>query len=114
MTMDKGQRMTVIALVLSIVSVVSAVMITVYIPFLTGGVGMILACLARGGRKYFDGKGKAAMILSGIGIGLNLFLIFIVLWSYFMIPQVRQQTDALFQQNYGMTYEQMMAQLFGE
>ena len=111
MELSRGQGMATAALALGVISIISAVLCTVYIPFVAGGTSIVLACLSRGGNRYFEGRNRIALLLSGIGLAINIFIIIIVLWSYFMIPAVREQSNAIIEQNYGMTFEEMLQQM---
>ena len=107
----RGRRLALVAMILGIVSVASAIMFTVYVPFVTGGIAIILASISRGKDRFFSGKARVGMITGVSGIALNIALIIAVIVAFFTVPGIRQQTEQLIQQFYGMSFDELVNQM---
>lgn len=101
-----GSGLANAALVLGIISIVTAIMLTFYFPFIFGSIAIILALLSKGTAPKILTKAKSGIICASIGFVLNL-----VIWVYsfallFSNPDVLLQT--------ARTYDEMIEQIYGE
>lgn len=108
MGQTKGSKFEIAAMVLGIASLASAVMFTVYIPFIVGGLAILFANLSRGKEKQYVGKARVAVITGMGGIILNTVIIALVLYAFFTIPAIREQVEAMVQQTYGMSFDEVV------
>ena len=82
-----------ISLVLGIVTIVTMIFGTVYVPFISGGVAIIFAVLSRGARTSFSTTALAGLITSLAGILLNIALVVSVLFLYLNNASIREETN---------------------
>lgn len=110
---NPAQNLITASLVLGISAVFSAFMMTVYLPFILGGISIILAILSKGSGPAVSGRAKAGIACS---IGAILLNVMIVGWSTFTVfnnPDVYRQFNSMYEQLYGESFEDMYRELTG-
>lgn len=117
--MDYQQRQPVspfamVSLVMGILAIAS--MCTVFLPIPLGALGILFAVLA-----YRKGRAMPPQAMAGIGASAAGLLasISICIYSVAMLPtmlqseQYRDQLNAISEQMYGMSFEEMVEQAYG-
>lgn len=96
------------SLVLGVLAIVTTIMMTVYLPFILGGIAIILAILSRGNNKTFAVQAKTGIILATVGIMLNIIIIGGSVLAVIYIPEMREQFNVVFEQTYGQSFQEML------
>ncbi len=111
----KGEGMAVASMILGIISLVSLLFLQVTIPFLLGGVSIILAILSRGGEKKLPGKATAGIICSSSALVLAVLFCIFAIWAAFVLPnrspEFRKELNKACEQQYGVTYDELIEEL---
>lgn len=114
-TPQKGSGMATAAMILGIISLISLLLLRVYIPFLIGGIGIILAILSRG-RDRMSGRAKAGIICCITSLVLDVALCALSVYLLFALPDIMPEmmddVDKICEQQYGMSYEEFMDQIY--
>lgn len=105
---DPRQSLITAALVLGGLSIVSTIMMTVYLPFILGGIGIILAILSKGQDLKMEKHAKTGMLLSIAGVILNICIIFGAFYTVFHNPEVNKEFNQVFEQMYGESFDDML------
>ena len=112
----KGDSMATAAMILGIISLVSLVLLRVYIPFLVGGVGIILAILSKGNAKKMIGKARAGLICCITGLMLDIVLCISSVYLVFALPDIMpdmvDEVNEICEEQYGMTYDEFMDEIY--
>ena len=115
---EPGSKLANAAMVLGIISIIASFTFTVYPAFILGSIAIILALLSKGGRTSFFQKARTGIICGTIGLITNAAIIIISLVFVFTNPDAREMFDQIFEQQYGMSFEEMMEEMnngtFGE
>lgn len=108
-----GSGLCTAAMILGILSIVTACMMTVYLPFIFGGLAIILALLSKGCRKL-QGKAVAGIACAAAGLLLNLAVLTFAVRTVIADPELMLHTakvyDTMIEQMYGVPSEE----IFGE
>lgn len=111
----KGQSMATASMVMGIITLVSLLLLRVTIPFLLGGIGIILAILSKGGAKQMIGKAKAGMICCITGLCLDIAFCAFAVWLVFALPtiapELTDEVNKMCEQQYGVSYDEMMEEI---
>lgn len=112
----KGQSMATASMVLGIVTLSSFVFLQLSLPFLLGGIGIILAILSRGKAKQMIGRAKAGMICCITGLCLDVALCTFGVWLMFALPSISpeltEEVNKMCEQQYGVSYDEMMEEIY--
>lgn len=112
----KGQSMATASMVLGIVTLSSFVLLQLSLPFLLGGIGIILAILSRGSAKRMIGRAKAGMICCITGLCLDVVLCTFAVWLVFALPSISpeltEEVNKMCEQQYGVSYDEMMEEIY--
>lgn len=112
----KGDSMATVSMILGIITLVSLLLLRVSIPFLLGGVGIILAILSKGGAKKMVGKAKAGMICCITGLTLDVVLCVSAVWLVFSLPklspELTEEVNKICEEQYGVSYYEMMEEIY--
>lgn len=112
----KGEGMATAAMILGIISLISLLLLRFYIPFLAGGVGIILAVLSKGGAKKMIGKARAGLICCITGLVLDIVLCISSVYLVFALPDIMpemvDEVNEMCEDRYGMTYDEFMDELY--
>lgn len=112
----KGQSMATASMVLGIITLASLLLLRITVPFLLGGIGIILAILSRGGAKKMIGRAKAGMICCITGLCLDVALCTFAVWLVFALPSISpeltDEVNKMCEQQYGVSYDEMMEEIY--
>ena len=112
----KGEGMATASMVLGIISLVSLVLLRIYIPFLVGGIGIILAILSKGNAKKMMAKAKAGMICCITGLVLDVSLCVFSVYLVFALPDIMpemvDEVNQMCEDQYGVTYEEILDEMY--
>lgn len=112
----KGESLATASMVLGIISLISLLLLRLYIPFLLGGVGIILAILSKGGARKMMGKAKAGLIccISGLALDITLcvFSVYLVLALPDIMPEMVDEINQMCEEQYGMSYEEILDEIY--
>lgn len=111
----KGDSMATVSMVLGIISLVSLVLLRVTVPFLLGGISIILAILSRGGAKKLLSRAKAGLTCSIIALALDVLFCIFAVWVAFVLPnqspKFRNELNKACEQQYGVSYDELIEEL---
>jgi len=102
------------AFILGIAAIVSAFMMTVYFPFILGGISIVLALLSKGYGNKMAGSAKAGIICSIIGLVVNILIVSVSFHTLFTDKRVFQQFDSLYEQIYGDSFTDTYKEMTGK
>ncbi|MBR1383972.1 MAG: DUF4190 domain-containing protein [Ruminococcus sp.] len=112
---DSGGRyssgMAVASLITGLLSILMCC--TGFLSIIFGALGIIFAALSRGRDRRFLGTAVAGLItgLCGLVLGISLTAFSFVFMNRVMEdPSMREQLDPMFEQTYGMSFEELMEQ----
>ena len=112
----KGESMATAAMILGIISLVSLLFFQLQIPFLLGGVGIVLAILSRGSAKQMLGRAKAGLTCCIIGLSLDIVLFAAAIYLVFALPhlspELMEEVNEACEEQYGMSYEEIMDEFY--
>lgn len=112
----KGDKMATAALILGIITLASLLLLRLSMPFLLGGVGIILAILSKGGARKMIGKAKAGMICCITGLVLDVAFCVFAVWLVFSLPrlspELTDEVNKICEEQYGVSYEDMMEEIY--
>ncbi len=113
---NKGEGMATAAMILGIISLISLLLLHFYMPFLLGGVGIILAVLSKGKAKKMLGKARAGLICCITGLALDVticvFSVYLVFALPDIMPEMVDEVNKMCEEQYGMTYEELMDEIY--
>lgn len=99
------------AMVLGILTIVGTCMVTVYLPYIFGGISIILAVLSRGTSRQLDKQARLGVILSIMGMVFNTIIIIGSIYVVFTNAEAYSQFDEMFKSIYGMNFSDMWNQI---
>ncbi len=102
----KGDSLATAALVMGVVALCSC--ITVYLPFIFGGIGITLAILSKGSAPKMLGKAKAGLLCAVAGFSLTAMLVAASFYMVFTVPEVMDEVNKVYEQTYGVSFEEMI------
>ncbi len=102
----KGDSLATAALVMGVVALCSC--ITVYLPFIFGGIGITLAILSKGSAPRMLGKAKAGLLCAVAGFSLTAMLVVASFYMVFTVPEVMDEVNKVYEQTYGVSFEEMI------
>lgn len=105
---EPNQALISAAFVLGILSIVTAVMMTVYIPFILGTIAIMLAILSRKKDGALHRQARLGIILSVIGLVMNTVIVASSVYTVFNDPDVREEFNTVCEQMYGQSFDDMM------
>ena len=112
----KGENMATASMILGIITLASLLLLRLSMPFLLGGVGIILAILSRGGAKKMAGKAKAGMICCITGLALDVAFCVFAVWLVFSLPRLSpdltEEVNKMCEEQYGVSYYEMMDEIY--
>lgn len=113
---SKGDSMATAAMILGIISLVSLLLLRLYIPFLLGGVGIILAVLSKGSAKKMAGKARAGFICCITGLVLDVVVCISSVYLAFALPEIMpemmDEVNEMCEEKYGMSYDEIMDEFY--
>lgn len=112
----KGQSMATASMVLGIVALASLLILRITVPFLLGGIGIILAILSRGGAKKMLGRAKAGIACCIVSLCLDIALCTFSVWLIFALPKISpeltKEVNKICEEQYGVSYDEMMEEIY--
>lgn len=109
-----GQKLANAAMVLGIISILSTILMTIYIPLILGSIAIILAILSKGSKSRMAGQAMTGLICGAGGLVMNLCILITTLSFIFSHPEILQDAartyDAQFEQIYGESTEDVLGQ----
>lgn len=112
----KGQSMATASMVLGIISLASLLLVRITIPFLLGGIGIILAILSRGSAKRMISRAKAGLICCIAGLCLDIVFCAFAVWLVFALPSISpeltDEVNKMCEQQYGVSYDEIMEEIY--
>lgn len=112
----KGDGMAAASMILGIITLGSLLLLRLSLPFLLGGVGIILALLSRGSAKKMTGKAKAGLICCITGLALDIAFCVFAVWLVFSLPklspELTDEVDKICEEKYGVSYYEMMEEIY--
>ena len=89
---------------------------TIYLPLPLGALGCLFAILSRRRGKALSGTAIAGLVTSCLGAVAGLVMLVVVIFSAITLlqPSHRDQLNALFEQTYGMDFEDYIETIYGE
>lgn len=103
--------MATAASVLGLATIVTTILCTVYIPFITGSLAILFALLSKGNSDRMNPTATTGVTSAVVGLIMNVILIITVVTLYLTNPTIREQSNKLFEQRYGMTIEEWWEEL---
>lgn len=109
-----GSGLSNAAMILGIISIVSAVMMTIYFPFILGSVAIVLALLSKGLAPKLARQAKAGIACAIVGLSINLGLLVSSFAYIFANPSLlidtAQMYDSAIEEMYGIPSEEVFGQ----
>lgn len=100
------------AMVLGIISIVTAAIMTVYPPFILGSLAILFAILSKGRAPKLAAQAKAGIICAITGLSVNVCIIAFSFFYIFSNPDMLRETaqiyDNMCEQIYGMPSEEVI------
>ncbi|MBO5472691.1 MAG: hypothetical protein J6A08_02725 [Lachnospiraceae bacterium] len=111
----KGDGMASAALVLGIISIACLFFMQIYVPFITGGIGIVLGILSRGNARKLLGKAKAGITCCIIGLAADILLcagsVYLVINLPTLMPEIVDEVNEMCEEQYGFSYDELMEEL---
>lgn len=101
------------AMVLGISAIVSAFMMTVYFPFILGGISIVMALLSKGHEPKMVPKAKLGIICSVIGLVLNFVIVGSSVYTIISDEATFRQFDKMYEYIYGESFSDAYEELTG-
>ncbi len=99
--------MATAASVLGLATIVTTILLTVYVPFITGSLAILFALLSKGAGRRMNPSAVSGVTSAVIGLITNTVLIISVITLYLTNPVIHEQANRLFEQRYGVTIDEM-------
>lgn len=113
---SKGHGMATASMVLGIITLASLLLLRVTVPFLLGGIGIILAILSRGGAKKMTGRAKAGMICCIVSLCVDVAFCIFAVWLMFALPKISpeltEEVNKICEEQYGISYDEIMEDIY--
>ncbi|MCM1038630.1 MAG: hypothetical protein NC314_01040 [Roseburia sp.] len=108
---EPGSSLANTAMILGIISIIVSFTFTVYPAFVLGSIAIILALLSKGSRSSHFQKAKTGIICGTIGLVTNTIIVIFSLIFVYTNPEANEMFNDVFEQQYGMTFEEMMEEM---
>ncbi len=96
------------SMILGILTVATALLGTVYLPFMLGGVAIVMGILSRDDQGTVDFKAKIGILLGALGIVLNIVVVATSVYTVFNNPEQYKAFDSVFERVYGEDFASFM------
>ncbi len=96
------------SMVLGIITVATALLGTVYLPFMLGGIAIVMGILSRDASGTLDFKAKLGILLGTAGIILNIVVVATSVYSVFNNPEQYATFNSVFERVYGEDFASFM------
>jgi hypothetical protein len=112
---SKGDGMATAALILGVMSVLSLFFMQLYIPFIAGSVGIILAILSKGSAQKLLSKAKAGIACCTMGLVLDILVcvgsVYLVFNLPTLMPDMVDEVNEMCEEQYGISYDELMDEI---
>jgi len=110
-SVEPNQKLYIACFVLGILTIVTAIMMTVYIPFVLGGVGIILGILSKGQLLHLPKQAEIGISAAIVGLVLNIVIMVSSFYTVFTNPEAYSQFNSTFEQVYGESFEDALVEM---
>mgnify|MGYP006922122729 FL=1 len=112
----RGDGMATASMILGVITLGSLLLLRLSLPFLLGGVGIVLAILSKGGARKMTGMAKAGMACCITGLVLDVVLCVSAVWLVFSLPrlspELTEEVNKVCEEKYGISYYEMMDEIY--
>ena len=109
-----GKSLATASMILGIISILSTILMTLYIPMILGSIAIVLAILSKGSKNNMPGQATAGIVCGAGGLVVNVGIFTAALVFVFSHPEILQETartyDTFLEQYYGESTEEMFGQ----
>lgn len=109
-----GKKLANAAMALGILSIVSTILMTIYIPLILGSIAIVLAILSKGVKPHMVSQAMTGLVCGIGGLIMNIGILAASLMFIFSHPDVLRDAaktyDAQFERIYGESTEDMLGQ----
>ena len=105
---EPNTMLLTVSMVLGILSVATAVLGTVYLPFILGGIAIVMGILSRDESGITEFKAKLGILLGTFGIVLNIVVVGTSVYSVLTNPDRYEEFDSVFERVYGQDFSSFM------
>lgn len=109
-----GERLASAAMIMGILTLATFISMTIYPPFVFGSIAIVLALLSRGRIPKMGTKARAGIICATIGLIANCALCGTSIYMLYTKPEIMEQVNDLFENQYGMSYEEMLRMILDD
>lgn len=103
-----GDRLATAAMLMGILSVVMFFVLMFHLTLIFGSIGIVLALLSKGRLPRMVSRAKTGIIASAISVLFTFLLCGTAFTMLYTNPDLMDQVNDMFEQQYGMSYEEMM------
>ncbi len=100
-----GKSLATASMILGIISILSTILMTLYIPMILGSIAIVLAILSKGSKNNMPGQATAGIVCGAGGLVVNVGIFTAALVFVFSHPEILQETartyDTFLEQYYG-------------
>ncbi len=96
-----------------ICAILSAVTMTIYFPFILGGISIIFALLSKGMEKNLAKKAKIGIACSIVGLVLNVCIVVGSVYTVLTNEEMFNQFNTMYEQIYGESFTDMYEDAYG-
>lgn len=111
-----GKKLANAAMTLGILSILSTILMTVYIPLILGSIAIVLAILSKGAKPNMVSQAMTGLICGIDGLIMNIGILAASLMIIFSHPEALREAaktcDAQIEQIYGESTEEMLGKSF--
>ena len=100
-------QFAVASLAMGILTIVTTVLCTVFLPFLFSGLSIIFAVLSKGRNKNMEINARTGIITSLIGFFLNIIIVAGSFNLVFTVPEYKEQLNQVYEQVYGESFDEV-------
>ena len=107
--------MATASMVLGIISIACLFFMQIYVPFITAGIGIVLAVLSKGQARKMLGKAKAGLTCCIVGLAMDILLcvgsVYLVINLPKLMPDMVEEVNEMCEEEYGISYYELMDEL---
>lgn len=108
---DYSNRFVGLTFIFGILAITTTLMMTVYLPFIFGGLALVFGILSRTHNNPIAFKVKLGMIFAVIGLICNLFIIVTSVHTVFTNPEMKQELNQMCESMYGQSFDEMIEEI---
>lgn len=109
-----GSGLANAAILMGVISIVSALMMTIYFPFILGSLSILFGILSKGRAPKLLKQAKSGIICGIIGIAANTVIVVSTLIMLFNDPTILRDTAKMYDQMYEQMYGESSEEKFGD